>query len=220
MHRWTLIAVVFASPLVHAADEKPRGFDSPDAAFRAYVTGAVTGDFDLLLSALTRQSKAYHIGLAIFSATYLFRDDPAMQKILRGHGLEPSADTDEADSADEAGFVDAMLGIKEPGKLMKTIADRHLQLAKRLAKPKDARAHRNPPTREELLRLVSSVTLENVEITDHSAVASVKLPAPAKDRLTEIPDTIQFSFAGSRTVGTATLIRDDRRISETAKAGG
>ncbi len=133
MYRLTFVAIVVTSPLAFAAEEKPPGFDSPDAAFRAYVTGAVTEDFDLMLSSLTRESKAYHIALSVFSATFLFGEDPTMQKALRDHGLQPTSDADEEGELDEAKLVDAMLRIKDPGKLMKKIADRHYELAKLLA---------------------------------------------------------------------------------------
>jgi hypothetical protein len=65
------LAILILASAAHAK-EKPPGFESPDQAFHAYVTGAVTGDFDLMLSTLTRESRAYHVGLAVMSLTYVF----------------------------------------------------------------------------------------------------------------------------------------------------
>ena len=214
MHRLTFFAIVFTSSLASVAEDRLPGFDSPEQAFRAYVTGAITEDFDLMLSSLTPEAKAYHIGLAIFSAVFLFSEDPAMQKVLRDHGLVPSSDDphaqdepDEPSSDDphaqdkpdekvaEKMYIDAMLKIKDPGKLMRQIADRHEELAKLLAKSDDARANTKQPTEKEL---ISSVTLENVTITDDSATASVHIVASAKHILNEIPDKIQFRRINKR----------------------
>ena len=200
MYRLIIVAIVVTSPLASGANayEKPRGFDSPDAAFRAYVTGAVTEDFDLMLSSLTRESKAYHIGLSVFSATFLFGEDPAMQKALRDHGPQRTSDADEEGESDEAKLVDAMLRIKDPGKRMKKIADRHYELAKQLAEPDDPATGSKRPTKKEQLALISSVTLENVKIANSSATASVRLAPAARDARTHIPSTIHFRRINSR----------------------
>ena len=192
MHYLLFIAVAFACSCVCNAQEKLPGFDSPDLAFHAYVTGAATEDFDLLLSALTRESKAYHIGLSIFSATFLFGEDPEMQKLFRDHGLQPTSDADEQEESGNITLVDAMSTIKEPGKLMKGIVDRQNELAKLLVESEGSVIDAKPPSRKELLRLISSVTLQNKKISGNIVTASTKLEPDAKEAFTSMPSKIQF----------------------------
>ena len=169
MYHLTFVIIVVTSSLAFAAEEKVRGFDSPDAAFRAYITGAVTEDFDLMLSSLTRESKAYHIALSIFSARFLFGEDPAMQKALRDHGVPSTFDADEEGKQRDARLVDAILKIKNPGELMKKIADRHHELAELLAQSDSPGVASKRLTRKEQLAVISSYVLENVTVTGSSA---------------------------------------------------
>ena len=192
--RSTALAIfVFGASLSCFAQDKLPGFDSPEKAFHAYLTGAVSQDFDLTLSSLTPEAKAYHIGLAVVSAHFLFGKDPEMQKVFREHGIEPSAaalkEKEEPDpNASEKAFVNRMLKIKCPAKLMRQIADRHEKLAKQLAAPDDTQPKSKPPTTKELL---SSVKLGRVAITADLAEATIKVAASAKDLLS-IPKKVEF----------------------------
>jgi hypothetical protein len=71
--RWiTFAAFLFATNSLGLAQDKTPGFESPEKAFRAYLTGSASHDFDLMLSALTPEAKAYHVGLAVVTVPYLF----------------------------------------------------------------------------------------------------------------------------------------------------
>lgn len=207
---WTLTVLVVAGNGA-AADRQP-GFDSPGEAFHAYVTGMVTEDYELMLSALTPKSRAYHVGLAVFSAVYLFGDDPEMQKLLREHGVDvsPSSEPDDEPPGDDeprkeqAGedksLVEFVRRVNRPAELMKKIFDRHRELAKLLAEaedqpdgnpaePENDRNGAEPPTDE---AIVSSITLENLEIAGKRATASLKLSPPVKQSDTGLPETVHF----------------------------
>ena len=122
MRRLIFLAIVVTSSFTFAAEERLPGFESPQRAFEAYLTGAANENYDLMLSALTRESKAYHLSLAVFSAVYLFSDDPAMQKILQDHTVVfPSESNSPNETDEEKLLVDTMLKIKDPGALMKKI---------------------------------------------------------------------------------------------------
>jgi len=192
MNYLVFFAVALVCSCVCTAQEKLPGFDSPDSAFRAYVTGAATEDFDLLLSALTRESQAYHVSLSIFSATFLFGEDPNMQKLLRDHGLGLAPDTDEQVELGNISLVDVMSTIKEPGKLLKEIVDRQNDMAKLLAESDDSVIGAKPPLRKELLRLISSVTLQDKKISGNIVTASVKLEPEAKQALVNVPGEVRF----------------------------
>lgn len=198
MYHLTFVIIVVTSSLAFAAEGKVRGFDSPDAAFRAYITGAIMEDFDLMLSSLTRESKAYHIALSVFSARFLFGEDPAMRKALRDHGVPSTFDADEEGKQHDARLVDAILKIRNPGELMKKIADRHHELARQLAPSDSPGPASKRLTRTEQLALISSFVLENVAIAGSSATASVRLTPPARDARTHIPRTIHFRRINGR----------------------
>ena len=168
------------------------GFDSPAAAFHAYITGKVTQDFDSMLSALTRESQAYHIGLAVFALTYLYQEDE-YKKILREHGLSTMSTANRPDKekerdgaareqeatedADETQYIDAMLSIKNPEKLMKKVSEREGEIARRLAKDKVAPPSTKEPTKKEI---IESIVLKDIEITEDAATGCVELREPAK----------------------------------------
>jgi hypothetical protein len=202
MRSLALAAFVLGATLPSFAKDKLPGFDSPEKAFHAYLTGVVSEDFDLMLSSLTPEAKAYHVALSLFSAGFLFGQDPEMQKVFREHGIEPSSDdgddgqTEEADedSPDRA-LVDAVSKIKNPGKLMKQIADRHEKLAKLMASSGDARPESKRPTAKELL---SSVTLGKITMKRNSAAATVTVAASAKDVFSAMPEKVQFRKIKSR----------------------
>src|SRR5262249_6152178 len=123
-----LATFMFAASLSGVAHDNPGGFESPEKAFTAYLTGAVSGDFDLMLSSLTPKGKAYHIGLAVVSVPYLF-GKKEMEKIFADHGIDRSlgdgADKGDADErAMEMAIVDAMLKVKNPARLMRLLKDR------------------------------------------------------------------------------------------------
>jgi hypothetical protein len=188
-----LAALFFGASLPCFAEDKLPGFDTPEKAFHAYVTGAVSQDFELTLSSLTPEAKAYHIGLALFSAEFLFGKDPEMQKVFREHGIEPSSGDGKAKkemdaTAREKAFVTAMLKIKNPAKLMRQIAERHQKLARLIAQSLDT------PPKSKLLsekELLAAVTLGKVAITRDSAAATVTVAAPAKELL-RMPEMVQF----------------------------
>jgi len=194
MRSLALATVVFGVSLPSFAQDKLPGFDSPEKAFHAYLIGVVSEDFDLMLSALTPEAKAYHISLSLFSAAFLFGQDREMQRIFREHGIEAcSGDgqaTEEADQDDaDRALVDAMSKIKNPGKLMKEIADRHEKLAKQMAGSGDTRPESKQPTGKELL---SSVTLSKIAMKGDAAEATVTVAASAKNVFSAMPEKVQF----------------------------
>ncbi len=182
-------------PLPSVADDGLPGYDSPERAFQAYTTGAVTHDFDLMLSALTRESRAYLIDAVVSSATLMFGKNPAMQKILREHGVTAPFSSDQQTKPDEQALVDAMLKIKDPGGLARLVTDHYLKQAQRRAESNDSYANVKRPekrTKREIFEIVSAVTVENVKITGDMATASIKTLPPAKDVLNEQPYTANF----------------------------
>ena len=198
MRQLKLVVVILAFSSSAIAAEKLPGFDSPSLAFQAYMTGAITEDFDLMLSSLTREGKAHHLALSLFSASFLFGNDPAMQKIFREHGIgqandkaqqrdRPDAQRNEA--AEQKAYVDAMLKIKDPGKLMQRIAERHQELAKQFEKTEQANTKVKKPTQREV---IASVTLHELKVSDDVATASVKCPASTKEVLSTVPKTVRF----------------------------
>jgi len=196
MRSLALAALVFGATLPSSAKDTRPGFDSPEAAFHAYLMGVVSEDFDLMLSSLTPEAKAYHLGLSLFSAVYLFGQDPEMQKVFREHGIDPSLDdgasgqTKKADEdSPDTALVNAMSKIKTPGRLMKQIADRHEKLAKLMTNSGDARPEWKRPTAKELL---SSVTLGKVVVKEDSAQATVTVAPSAKDAFSAMPEKVQF----------------------------
>ena len=193
MRAITLSTLIFAASLPCLAQDNLPGFDSPEKAFHAYLTVAVSQDFDLTLSSLTPETKAYHIGLAVFSAHFLFGKDPEMQKVLREHGVESFTGDGKAKEeidpkAAEKTLVAAMLKIKNPAKLMRQIADRHEKLAKELAALDNAQPQAKPATVKQLL---AAVQLGRVAIREDSAEASITVAASAKERLS-LPERVEF----------------------------
>lgn len=200
MARWSCLAIVLAlsSPVVAA--EKPRGFDSPEAAFQAYVSAAAAEDYDGMLATLTPQAKAWTIGLAVYSSLLLFSEDPATKQIFAEHEVTAALrSVPEDESVDEKTrerlLVEAMLKIKEPGKLMRRIAERHEQLAKLLAEKDDAKVNTPEPTAKEL---IPAVTLGKVTIDGDSATAKVTMAAPAKEVFAGLRDEAKFRRIGKR----------------------
>src|SRR5437016_3561552 len=89
--RWiALVPFLVAANVSAFAQDKLPGFESPEKAFRAYVTGAVSQDFDLTLSSLTPEAKAYHIGLVVASVPYFF-EKKEMEKLFADHGIDASS---------------------------------------------------------------------------------------------------------------------------------
>ena len=194
MRLLALATFVFGTSLSSFAQDKLPGYDSPEKAFQAYLTGVVSEDFDLMLSSLTPEAKAYHVSLSLFSAAFLFSQDPEMQRIFREHGIEASSGDrqapEEADqNAADRALVDAMSKIKNPGRLMKQIADRHEKLAKLMASSGDAPPESKRPTGKELL---SSVTLSKIAMKEDSAEANVTVAASAKNVFSAMPKKVQF----------------------------
>ena len=206
--RWIALAtfILGASFLAFAQNTSP-GFDSPERAFRAYVSGTVSQDFDLVLSSLTPEAKAHHIGLAVVSVPYLF-EKKDIQKLFAEHGIDTSSGARHAEGnvdekAGEKAFVDSMLKVKNPGKLMRQLAHRAEKIAKQLANPDDLAPKLKTPTPKELL---SSVKLGKVTMTGNSAVAAATVGDSARICSPRCPK--RFSFAESRAIGTVTSIHD------------
>jgi len=188
--RWiALTALLFVATSSGFAQDKLPGFESPEKSFLAYLTGTVSQDFDLMLSSLTPEAKAYHIGLAVVSVPYLF-DKKAMEKLFADHGIDKLAgDAKEEKKDSEKAFVDAMLKVKKPAKLMQQLVDQSKKIAKMLANPDDPEPKSKAPSQKELL---SSVTLSKVKITGDSAVATVAVAESAKDIFATLPKMIEF----------------------------
>ncbi len=192
--RWIALATFFfwASLSCFAQDKLP-GFDSPEKAFHAYLTGAVSQDFDLMLSSLTPEAKAYHIGLVVGSIPFFFEKNE-MERLFREHGIGLSSSRKRAkenavEQAAEKAFVDAMLKVKNPAKLVRTLTARAEKIAKQLATPGDSQPKSKTPTQKELL---SSVTLSKVTVTEDSAVATVTVAASAKTVFSTLPEKVDF----------------------------
>lgn len=171
-----------------------QGFDTPEEAYRAYLTGQVTEDPALMLSALTRDSQAFHVGLAVFSAEYLFGEDPEMQKVFQKHGVTKAFDDfNQQEEPGEEQLVLTIRKIKEPDKLLAYIYKRHSQLAEPLTKENEIKAERNHFTRVQRLQLVAQVTLKDVNIQGATATASVMIGESAQEHLRSLPQEMQFS---------------------------
>jgi hypothetical protein len=190
MRSIVLVTFLFGVPLSCFAQEKLPGFESPEKAFHAYITGAVSQDFDLTLSSLTPEAKAYHIVLVVISVPSFFEKDE-MEKLFHEHGIDLSGPAKEKadEQAAEKAFVDAMLKIKNPAKLVRTLAARQQKIAKQLAVPADPKPEPKSSTQEQLL---SSVTLGKVDITEDSAVATVTVAASAKEAFSTMPKNVEF----------------------------
>ena len=169
-----------------ARKEAVAGFDSPESAFRAYATGAVTEDSDLMLSALTRESRAYHIGLAWMSLSYVFSPDEC-QQIMREHGspaLLAAFGSNETDtygvrtaSRGQVEFINVTLETKNPGKLFKRLYDRQKEAGRLWLKNEDVPSRKKGPTNKEIL---AAVALKNVKITNDTATGRIELHPPAE----------------------------------------
>jgi hypothetical protein len=173
------------------------GYDSPERAFRAYLTGAVTEDFDQMLSALTPESRAYHVGLAMMSVGYLF-DKAAGEKLLRDHGADfflhghaPATSTEAGrkNEPENEALVRVVLTIKNPGQLMKAIVVREEEIARQWAKTGEPHDTRKQPTTEQL---IGSVVLNDVKINGSAASADIELTQPAKDYVAAEWKTVKF----------------------------
>jgi hypothetical protein len=198
--RWiALVAFLFGANLSGYAQDKLTGFESPEKAFCAYLAGIVSQDFDVMLSSLTPEAKAYHIGLAVVSVPCLF-EKKEMQMLFADHGIDTSPGDGQAkgktdEKAAEKAFVDSMLKVKNPGKLMRQLADRAERIAKQLANPDDAAPKLKTQTPKELL---SSVKLGKVTITGASAVATATVADAAKNVFCAMPEKIQFRRINGR----------------------
>lgn len=193
--RWMLFLAMLATPAaVSGGEEKPAGFDTPEQAFKAYITGVATEDYDRQLASLTRESQAYHIGLAVFSASFLFGQDPAMQKALREHA-PAKEDKPPATGDEQQQFIALMLSYQEPARLMKRLSDRQLELAKQLA------GNERPVqevVRPKVSELIAAVTLEKVLITGDTATARVNIGPAAVEWVVGLPDDIPFRRIAGR----------------------
>jgi hypothetical protein len=86
-------------------------------------------------------------------------------------------------------YVELMLKVKNPAKLMQKLVDREEEIAKELANPSDPAPKSRRPSPAELL---SSVTLDKVTITDDSAVAKATVAESAKVIFSTMPEKIEF----------------------------
>ena len=147
--RWIgLVASLLVANSSGFAQEKLPGLESPEKAFRAYLTGTVSQDFDLMLSSLTPEAKSYHIGLAVVSVPYLF-DKKGMEKLFADHGIEkPAVDVKTGEKDSEKAFADAMLKVKNPANLMRQLADRAEKIAKELSNPDDPAPKSKSPSQK------------------------------------------------------------------------
>ena len=162
-------------------EENSPGYNSPESAFHVYVTGSATGNFDQMLSALTPDSRGYHVGLAVISVGYLFEKD-AGEKLLRDYLPATPPQAISKDDSDDTVFVKVMLAVRTPGKLMKAIAQRQEEIAQQFAKIAPPHDTRKRPTAEQL---VASIILKNVKVNGSTAIADVVVNQPAKDYLVD-----------------------------------
>jgi hypothetical protein len=155
------------------------GYDSPEEAFHAYVRGNVSQNFDQMLSALTPESKAYHVGLAVISVGYLF-DKNAGEKLLRCHAAAFEKEAKLEGESDDMFLVRVVGAVTDPGGLMKAIVQREEELAKQFADVTTTPDNRKQPTMD---RLIESINLKNTKVSGSMAVADVEYTKPAKDYL-------------------------------------
>lgn len=172
------------------------GHDTPEAAFRAYLTGSATGDYDKLLGSLTPDTRAYHIGLCVFSASYFF-SEPELKTLLDEHGftelqreLNESQDTDGSQD-EEAAFVQLFLGIKEPAALMTKIEKRSEEVAKKLAAD-----NQELPKAPSIKEVQAAITVDQLKITGDAATARLTTTAPLD--VLDIPAELTFRKVAGR----------------------
>ena len=161
-------------------------------------------DYDQMLSALTPESQAYHIGLSVFAVSYFFGEEGSEQ-FLREHGFVAPPSPNQEGELDDTAFVKAMLAIKDPGRLMKKAVDREIWIAAQMA----GAIRRKHETADNRAEIVAAVTIKNVSVTGDTAEATVKLAKPAKDALANMRETKLVKFRRMRIAGTAILIRDN-----------
>ncbi len=147
-------------------------------------------DYDQMLSALTPESQAYHIGLSVFAVSYFFGKEGSEQ-VLREHGFVAPPSPNQEGELDDTAFVKAMLAIKDPGRLMKKAVDREIWIATQMAGAIRAQESTKPPTTDEI---VAAVTIKNVSVTGDTAEATVELAQPAKDALANMRETKLVKF--------------------------
>lgn len=68
------------------ADDKPSGYDTPEAAFNAYLTGCVKHDWDLVLSSCTPKSRGLHVAKLVVFMGWVF-EGKEIKALLSEHGL-------------------------------------------------------------------------------------------------------------------------------------
>jgi hypothetical protein len=201
MVRTVLVWVaVFAASTGHAA-EPAGGFESPEAALRAYLRASAMQDYDGMLATLTRESRAHHLALAVFSAEFLFNQDPDIRKVLGEH-LPAEKDLTNLPQGEEERMVEVMARIKNPGQLLAKIGKRHSELAKQVVaaegkSPPDSPAVESvdPATRD---RLFTEVRIDNLKVEGDSATGVARLPEALSKLVGPLPETLRFRRIGGR----------------------
>lgn len=110
--RWFLcLVVLFALSSPSLAEEKPSGYDTPEAAFQGYLTGVVNRDWEQMLASCTPKIRATTIAQMVFVMGWVF-DEDEMETLLAEHGLH-------------AGHVDTIL---ERPERMPIVLEQHAEL--------------------------------------------------------------------------------------------
>jgi hypothetical protein len=84
---------------------------------------------------------------------------------------------EEGTDCDDTAFIDAMLRVKNPGKLMKRISEREDEVGKLFAKANRIPENAKEPTRREV---IDSVAIKDLRIANDVATGRVELLQPAK----------------------------------------
>jgi hypothetical protein len=177
MTRLLLIALLACPTTLAFGDEPLRGFDSPEAAIRAYAHGAAAADYRVLFSALTPEAQVRHLAVSVVTAAALHGDDRTMQLILDRHLPPlPVAAMEETQAEAQRRLYQQMWAVADRAGFAQEIADRHDQLLRtnrQAGDPTDAdlAAHR-----EADLKAAAGVRLDRLQLQEDLADADVALP--------------------------------------------
>lgn len=173
-----LLIVLLACPAPFAlADEPLRGFDTPEAAIRAYARGAAAADYRLLFSALTPEAQVRHLAMSVLTAAALHGDDRTMQLILDRH-LPPLPVTaaEETEAQAQRRLFQQMWAVPDRARFAQEIADRHDQLLRTNRKAGDPTDADLAAHRQADLEAAAGVRLDRLKLQEDQADADVTLP--------------------------------------------
>jgi hypothetical protein len=202
MVRTAVAAFLILAVSTGIAAEPAGGFDSPVEAFRAYLLASAHQDYDQMLATLTRESRAHHLALAVFSAEFLFSQDPEMRKVLAEH-LPGEKDLQGLPEDEERRIVEVMARIKNPGQLLAKIGMRHDQLARQVVAAEKGKGQPGSPAAQtpdtaKRDRLLSDVRIDNLKMEGDSASAVARVPGDLAESLSSVPGPLRFRRVGGR----------------------